>query len=253
MTTQRRIIKSGEEIELIRQSSRIVAETLKLLESRIKPGVTTLELDRMAEEFIRSRGGVPSFKGYRGFPASICTSVNSEVVHGIPGNRVLEEGDIISIDVGVFKDGYHGDGAATFGVGAISEEAKRLLEVTQRALMAGIAEAKAGNRIIDISRAIQQTVERAGFSIVRDLVGHGIGRNVHEEPQVPNFVTPGGSPQLMAGMTLAIEPMVNIGGYEIRIADDNWTVVTKDGSLSAHFEHTVAIKEDGAEILTRLD
>jgi methionyl aminopeptidase len=243
-------VKTTEEIELIRRSSRLVARTLRLLGSMIQPGVKTMELNRAAEEFIRSEDGIPSFKGYRGFPASICTSVNSEVVHGIPGKRTLVEGDIISIDVGVLKDGYHGDGAATFEVGAVNDGVKRLLDTTREALLAGIGQAKDGSRIRDISRAIQTVVESAGFSIVTDLVGHGIGQQMHEDPQVPNFVVPGNSPMLVSGMTLAIEPMVNMGTSEVTVSRDGWTVVTKDESLSAHFEHTVAIGDGGAEILT---
>lgn len=243
-------IKTAEEIELIRSSSRLVARTLRLMGSMIKPGVKTIELDRAAEEFIRSEGGVPSFKGYRGFPASICASVNSEVVHGIPGKRTLVDGDIISIDVGALKEGYHGDGAATFPVGAVTDEVQTLLDTTQQALLAGIGEARDGNKVRDISRAIQIVVEDAGLSVVTDLVGHGIGQQMHEDPQVPNFVVPGGSPLLVSGMTLAIEPMVNLGAGEVTVRGDGWTVVTRDDSLSAHFEHTVAIGENGAEILT---
>jgi len=245
-----KVIKTEEEIELMRGSARVVAETLRLLGSAVKPGVTTKELDELAEQHIRSRGGLPSFKGYRGFPASICASVNSEVVHGIPGPKKLEDGDIISIDVGVLKEGYHGDGAATFAVGRVSEEATRLLRTTRGALEAGIAAARAGNRVSDISGAVQGVVEAAGFSVVRDLVGHGIGQQMHEEPQIPNFVGGGQSPALAKGMTLAIEPMVNAGAYGITVKDDAWTVVTCDGSLSAHFEHTVAVTGDGAETLT---
>jgi methionyl aminopeptidase len=237
-------VKTEEEIDLMRASSRMVAQTLRLMSEMVRPGITTLELDTAAEDFITSNGGVPSFKGYRGFPACICASVNSEVVHGIPGAKRLEEGDIISIDVGVLKSGYHGDGAAT------SQAASKLLKATRSALMAGIEKAIAGNRIVDISRAIQNTVEKVGYSVVTDLVGHGIGRQMHEEPQVPNFVVPGDSPMLASGMTLAVEPMVNIGGSEVKVKGDGWTVVTKDGSLSAHFEHTIALRADGAEILT---
>jgi methionyl aminopeptidase len=249
-TSEWKAVKTEEEIELMRNSSRVVAQTLRLAGELIKPGMTTLELDTAAEEFITSNGGLPSFKGYRGYPASICASVNSEVVHGIPGKRELKEGDIISIDVGVLKDGYHGDGAATFGVGKISQAASRLLRATRSALMAGIEKAVAGNRIADISRAIQGVVESAGYSVVTDLVGHGIGQQMHEEPQVPNFVVPGESPELLSGMTLAVEPMVNMGGGEVKMKGDGWTVVTKDGSLSAHFEHTIALRANGAEILT---
>ncbi|MFH1311895.1 MAG: type I methionyl aminopeptidase [Candidatus Eisenbacteria bacterium] len=245
-------VKTGEEIELMRHSSRLVARTLDVLGSMAKPGVKTGELDRAAEDFIRSEGGVPSFKGYRGFPASICASVNSEVVHGIPGSRVLVDGDLLSIDVGVLKEGYHGDGAATFPVGSASDDAIRLLDTTQEALVAGIDQARDGNRIRDISRAVQEVVEDAGYSVVRDLAGHGIGRQMHEDPHIPNFVTPGRSPVLVSGMTLAIEPMVNIGTSEIKLRGDGWTWVTKDEALSAHFEHTVAVGETGAEILTKV-
>jgi methionyl aminopeptidase len=216
----------------------------------VQPGVKTKDLDKAAEEFIRSEGGIPSFKGYRGFPASICTSVNSEVVHGIPGNRQLTEGDIISIDVGVLKDGYHGDGAATFPVGDVSDAAVDLLDTTKAALMAGIGQAVEGNTVKDVSAAIQEVVESAGLSVVRDLVGHGIGREMHEEPQVPNFVTPGVSPTLVTGIAIAIEPMVNTGTSEVTVKKDGWTVVTCDGGLSAHFEHTVAVCKTGADILT---
>jgi methionyl aminopeptidase len=249
-TGQWKMVKTEEEIDLMRASSRLVAQTLNLMSDLVKPGVTTLELDSAAEEFITSKGGVPSFKGYRGFPSSICASVNSEVVHGIPGKRELKDGDIISIDVGVLKEGYHGDGAATFGVGKISKTAASLLRVTRSALLAGIEKAVAGNRIVDISRAIQTVVEHAGYSVVTELVGHGIGQQMHEEPQVPNFVVPGESPALREAMTIAVEPMVNLGGSDVKIKEDGWTVVTKDGSISAHFEHTIAVRSDGAEILT---
>ena len=246
-------VKSAEEIALMRRASRVVAETLRLLGEEIRPGITTKELDTKAEDFIRSRGGLPSFKGYRGFPASICASVNAEVVHGIPGRRVLEEGDIISIDVGVLKEGYHGDGAATFPVGRIDPLAQRLLDTTREALAAGVGQAREGNRVVDVSRAVQTVVEGAGYSVVRDLVGHGIGQQMHEEPQIPNFVTSGDSPLLLKGMTLAIEPMVSMGGLEVAVRDDAWTVVTKDGSLAAHFEHTVAVMDGRAETLTVCD
>ena len=252
-TTDWKAVKTEEEIELMRVSSRLVARTLDFLGSMITPGIKTGELDRAAEDFIRAEGGVPSFKGYRGFPASICASVNSEVVHGIPGSRVLADGDILSIDVGVLKEGYHGDGAATFPVGEISEDAARLLETTRRALDAGVGQARGGNRVRDISRAVQEVAENAGYSVVRDLAGHGIGQQMHEEPHIPNFVAPGASPLLQSGMTLAIEPMVNMGVSDIRLKGDGWTWVTKDDALSAHFEHTVVIGESGAEILTRLD
>jgi methionyl aminopeptidase len=246
-------VKTDEEIELMRRSSRLVARTLDFLGSMIRPGIQTGELDRAAEDFIRSEGGVPSFKGYRGFPASICASVNSEVVHGIPGSKVLVDGDILSVDVGVLKEGYHGDGAATFPVGSISQDAARLLETTRRALSAGVGQARDGNRVCDISQAVQEVAESAGYSVVRDLAGHGIGQQMHEDPHIPNFVTPGASPSLISGMTLAIEPMVNMGVSDIRLKGDGWTWVTKDDALSAHFEHTVVVGKDGAEILTRLD
>lgn len=242
--------KSERELQYMREAGRIVALTLQELEKAIKPGVTTKELDSLAEEFIRRQGARPAFKGLYGFPASICTSVNEEVVHGIPGPRRLREGDIISIDVGTEVEGYHGDGAWTFPVGEISEEAARLLEVTREALYRGIEKAVAGNRLSDISHAIQTYVESHGFSVVRDFVGHGIGRRMHEEPQVPNFGPPGRGPRLEEGMTLAIEPMVNAGTGAVRRLDDGWTVVTRDGGLSAHFEHTVAITAAGPEILT---
>jgi methionyl aminopeptidase len=252
MTRDTERIKTDREIELIGNSSRMVAETLKMLGDLVAPGKTTGELDRLAEDHIRSSGGVPSFKGYRGFPATICASVNTEVVHGIPGSRVLENGDIISIDVGVFKDGYHGDGAATFPVGEISDEAMNLLNATRDALEAGIGEAVHGNMVRDISAAVQKVVEGRGFSVVTDYTGHGIGKSMHEHPQIPNFVTNGDKTMLASGMTLAIEPMVNTGGSEVKTKADGWTVVTKDGSLSAHFEHTVVVRDGKAEILTKV-
>jgi len=219
----------------------------------VRAGVTTSELDRLAEEFIRSQGGRPSFKGYRGFPASICSSVNDQVVHGIPGPRELKDGDIVGIDVGVELEGYHGDAAWTFPVGEVSDEAKRLLQVTREALAMGIAQARPGGRIGDISHAVQSHVEAAGFSVVRELVGHGIGREMHEEPQVPNYGPPGRGPRLMVGQVLAIEPMVNIGGAEVVTGSDGWTIATRDGSLSAHFEHTVAVGATGPVILSDPD
>ncbi len=242
--------RSREEIEKIRVSAQLVAMTLRELGRAVRPGVTTAELDRLAESFIRDHGGRPAFKGYRGFPASICPSVNEEVVHGIPGPRALREGDVIGIDVGVEKDGYYGDAASTFAVGAVSDGARRLMEVTRESLMQGIAQARAGNRVGDISSAVQRTAESHGFSVVRALVGHGIGREMHEEPAVPNFGSPGRGPRLMAGQVLAIEPMVNIGGHEVVTRSDGWTVATKDGTLSAHFEHTVAVGPNGPEILS---
>jgi methionyl aminopeptidase len=221
-----------------------------MLAGEVRPGRTTGELDRLAESFIRDHGGRPAFKGYRGFPASICPSVNEEVVHAIPGGYRLREGDIIGIDVGVEKDGYYGDAARTFAVGEVSDEAKRLMQVAREALLLGIAEAKAGNRVGDISHAVQRHAEAAGFSVVRTLVGHGIGKEMHEEPQVPNFGPPHRGPRLMVGQVLAIEPMVNVGGPDVTMRPDGWTVVTRDGSLSAHFEHTVAVGVHGPEILS---
>jgi methionyl aminopeptidase len=212
--------------------------------------VTTADLDSAAEEFIRSQGGVPTFKGYRGFPAAICTSPNSMVVHGIPGTYTLEDGDLISVDVGVTLDGFVADSAYTFPVGDVDQDAERLLAVCRAALAAGIAEARAGNHVQDISAAVQRTTEEAGFSVVRSLVGHGIGRSMHEEPQVPNFGEPGRGPLLRPGMTLAIEPMINAGGPEVWMADDRWSISTNDGSLSAHFEHTVAVTDNGPLVLT---
>ena len=246
-------LRDRSEIEAIRAAAQIVARTLQMLGERLRPGVTTLELDGLAEEFIRAQGGEPAFKGYRGFPATICPSVNQEVVHAIPGPCVLREGDIIGIDVGVRKDGYHGDAATTFPVGEVGEEARRLLEVALGALMAGIRKAKAGNRIGDISHAVQSHAEKNGFSVVRALVGHGIGREMHEEPLVPNYGPPGRGPRLMAGQVLAIEPMVNVGGPDVVTQPDGWTVVTRDGSLSAHFEHTVAVGPQGPEILSAVE
>jgi methionyl aminopeptidase len=246
------ILKSRQEIAYMRQAGRIVALTLQELGKRVRPGVTTGELNQFADDFIRRAGGVPAFLNYQGFPASICTSVNNEVVHGIPGLRRLENGDIISIDVGAFYQGYCGDSSYTFPVGEISEEARRLLEVTREALERGIAQAVPGNRIGDISFAIQSFVEGHGYQVVRDFVGHGIGKKMHEEPQVPNFGKPGHGPRLEPGMALAIEPMVNAGTYEVAVMPNHWTVVTKDGSLSAHFEHTVVVTEGQPEVLTRL-
>ncbi len=245
------IRKSGAEIESMGRAGHVVAKTLALLGELTKPGVTTAELDEAAETYIRSEGGVPTFKGYRGFPAAICTSPNSMVVHGIPGSYALEKGDLISVDVGVTLDGFVADSAYTFPVGDVGEEAERLLEVGQAALAAGIVEARAGNHVQDISVAVQRTTEDAGFSVVRSLVGHGIGRSMHEEPQVPNFGEPGGGPLLQPGMTLAIEPMINVGGPDVWMAEDRWSISTGDGSLSAHFEHTVAVTENGPLVLTK--
>ena len=232
------------------RAGRVVAETLALLGENMRPGITTQDLDELAEEYIRSQGGEPTFKGYHGFPASICTSPNSMVVHGIPGGYRVEDGDLISVDVGVTLEGFVADSAYTFSVGEIDDDAQRLLDVGQAALEAGIAEARAGHHIGDISAAIQRTTEEAGFSIVRSLVGHGIGRSMHEEPQIPNWGEPGRGPLLAPGMTLAIEPMINAGGPDVVVAEDRWSISTGDGSLSAHFEHTVAVTEAEPRILT---
>ena len=243
--------KSARELDAMAGAAEVVSETLALLADHIRPGVTTGELDAIAEEHIRSRGGVPTFKGYRGYPASICASPNDMIVHGIPGPYRLEEGDVISVDVGVTKDGFVGDAAYTFPVGEVSDEAQRLLEVCQAALAAAIEQARAGNRLSDIGHAVQTTTEEAGFSVVRSLVGHGVGRSMHEDPQIPNFGDPGRGPTLAPGMTFAIEPMINAGGPEIVVLEDRWSIVTDDGSLSAHFEHTVAITDGEPRILTR--
>jgi len=246
------IVKSPREIEQLKRSNAIVAEVFEKLKKMIEPGITTKELDQVAEEYILLKGGLPAFKGYRGFPATLCISINEEVVHGIPGQRRLKEGDIVSLDVGVNFVGYFGDAAITLPVGEVDPEAKSLLEVTEKALYIGIEKAKRGNRLFDISYAIQRWVESHGFSVVRDFVGHGIGKDLHEEPQIPNFGAPHQGPRLEKGMVFALEPMVNEGTYEVRILSDGWTVVTADGKRSAHFEHTVAITEDGAEILSAL-
>ena len=227
-----------------------MARALKYLKAFIREGITTEELDRLAEEYIKRHGGIPAFKGYRGYPRSLCVSVNEEVVHGIPGKRKLKEGDIVSLDLGVLMDGYYGDAAITVPVGKVSELARKLIKVTEEALYRGIEMARPGNRLSDISHAIQTHVEKAGFSVVREFVGHGIGKQLHEEPQVPNFGPPNRGPRLEPGMVLAIEPMVNTGTWEVRILPNGWTVVTADGGLSAHFEHTVAITDNGPEILT---
>ncbi|MBV6717504.1 type I methionyl aminopeptidase [Paenibacillus chitinolyticus] len=246
------ICKSEVELELMREAGRIVAETHKLMAESVRPGITTKDLDKIAEEYIRSQGAVPSFKGYNGFSGSICTSVNEELVHGIPGSRKLVEGDVISIDIGAQYKGYHGDSAWTYGVGEISETAKKLLEVTERSLFAGLAEAKPDARLYTISHAIQQVIEDAGFSVVREYVGHGIGTELHEDPQIPNYGIRDKGPRLKPGMVLAIEPMVNVGQRFVKTLEDDWTVVTVDNSLCAHFEHTIAITADGYEILTQL-
>ncbi|KOA19879.1 methionine aminopeptidase 1 [Clostridium homopropionicum DSM 5847] len=244
------IIKSDREIDYMKKAGKIVGETLALLQESIKPGITTDELDRIAEEYIKRNNSTPSFKGYYGFPASICTSINEEVVHGIPGKTVLKEGDIISIDCGTNYNGYHGDAARTFAVGQISKEAENLINITRESFFKGVEKAIVGNRLTDISSAIQEYAEARGYSVVRDYVGHGIGTKMHEDPEVPNYGRPGRGPKLMNGMVLAIEPMINIGGYQVETQSNDWTVVTKDGTLSAHYENTVAILSNGPEILT---
>ena len=245
-------IKSPREIDTMARAGRIVAETLALVRTRAVPGVSTAELDQAAEQYIRShQGATPSFKGLYGFPATLCTSINHEVVHGIPGKkRVLKAGDVVSVDVGVCIGGLHADSAITVPVGEVAPATRALLETTQRALAAGIAQARAGNQVGDIGYAVQQVAEAAGYGVVRELVGHGIGTQFHEEPQVPNFGKPHTGARLMPGMTIAIEPMVNLGSPQVKTLSDRWTVVTVDGSLSAHFEHTVAITQEAARVLT---
>jgi methionyl aminopeptidase len=244
------IRKTAEEIERMARAGRVVVDTLALIGEHVRPGTTTAELDALADQFIRSQGGEPTFKGYRGYPASICTSPNDMIVHGIPGPYALAEGDILSVDVGVTLDGYVGDSSYTFPVGAIDPEAERLLEVCQEALAAGIDQCQPGGRLSDISHAVQRVTEENGFSVVRALVGHGVGRSMHEDPQIPNFGPPGRGPELAPGMVFAIEPMINAGGPDITVDDDQWSIRTADGSLSAHFEHTVAVTEEGPRILT---
>jgi methionyl aminopeptidase len=245
------IRKSAREIELMAEAGAVVAATHELLREHVRPGVTTGELDRLADEFIRSHGGVPTFKGYRGYPAAICTSPNETVVHGIPGGYALEEGDVLSIDVGVTLGGFVADSAWTFPVGEVTSDAERLLETGEAALHAGIEQARVGNHVGDISAAVQRATEEAGFSVVRSLVGHGVGRSMHEEPQIPNFGEPGRGPRLAPGMTLAIEPMITAGGASVFMAEDHWSISTDDGSLAAHFEHTVAVTDEAPRILTR--
>jgi methionyl aminopeptidase len=247
------VLKSPREIALMRAAGQILAEAMERLRTFVKPGVSTLEIDQDIEEFIRARGAKPAFKGYRGFPATVCTSLNEEVVHGIPSaHRRVKEGDIISLDLGCIVDGYYADCAFTLAVGEIPPRVRELLEVTRESLERAITECGPARRLGDISHAVQSHVERHGFSVVRAFVGHGIGRELHEDPQVPNFGEPRRGPLLKPGMVLAIEPMVTMGSWEVRILEDRWTAVTEDGSLAAHFEHTVAITEDGPEVLTRL-
>ena len=245
------ILKSPREINLMKDANKIVAETHEYLTEKIKPGISTADINKLADEFIRNENAIPSFKDYQGFPAAVCVSINEEVVHGIPDERrILNSGDIVSIDIGTYYQGFNGDAARTFAVGEVDNEVQRLLQVTEKSLMLGIEQAVKGNRLTDISNAVQKHVEGNGFSVVRDYVGHGIGRDMHEDPQIPNFGPPGRGPILKKGMTFAIEPMVNIGSHEVETLDDGWTVVTKDKSFSAHFEHTIAIKDDEVEILS---
>jgi len=246
------VIKSPHEIQLMRRAGQIVAEVLEVLQAAVRPGLTTGELDQLADQQIRARGAIPSFKGYRGFPASLCVAVNEEIVHGIPGRRVLRPGDIVSLDVGAIYKGYQGDAAVTVPVGYIPPAVQRLLDVTRESLAAAIVVARPGNRLGDISWAIQHCAEAAGLGVVREYGGHGIGRQLHEDPHIPNVGTPGRGPRLRRGMTLALEPMLVLGQAQTRVLADNWTVVTSDGALAAHFEHTIAITNGEAEILTRL-
>ena len=243
-------MKNKADIEIMRKAGRIVGQTLDMIGDHIKPGVTTQQLDMLVEDFILSKGAIPAFKNYHGFPASACISIDDEVVHGIPGDRKLKDGEIVSVDVGTIVDGFYGDGAKTYPVGKISEDKKRLLELTQKCLEAGIEQARPGNRLGAISAAVQKVAESNGLGVVRQLVGHGIGRQMHEEPQVPNFGLPSEGPVLKAGMVLAIEPMINAGTYDVKTMPDGWTVVTADGRPSAHFEHTVAITDGEPDILT---
>lgn len=245
------VLKTGRELKVMREACRISAGALKLVGSAVEPGVTTAELDRLAEDYIRSEGAVPNFKNYNGYPATACISINNEVIHGIPSkSRKIVAGDIVSVDLGAMFEGYHGDNAATFACGDVTSEAKRLMDATRESLYEGINAARAGGRIGDISSAVQQYVEARGFSVVRQFVGHGIGTKLHEAPEVPNFGTAGRGVRLLPGMTLAIEPMVNIGKPDVRVLSDGWTVLTSDGSLSAHFEHTIVITPDGPQIMT---
>ena len=243
-------IKSAREVELMRRAGKITAAARALAGEMVKPGVTTQEIDRAVCRFIRSQGAEPSFLNYNGYPASVCISVNDEVIHGIPGKRVLREGDIVSVDVGAYIGGYHGDCAATYACGKISEEAQRLIDVTRQSFFEGIKYAREGGRLSDVSHAIEEYVEGNGFSVVREYVGHGIGRNMHESPEVPNFGAPGHGPRLLRGMTIAVEPMVNAGGAAVRVMPDGWTVRTQDGSLAAHYENTILITDGEAELLT---
>ncbi len=245
-------IKSPRELELMRAAGKIVAETHEKLKEVIEPGITTLELDRIAEGYIRKSGGIPAFKGYSGFPASICTSINEQVVHGIPGPIELKDGDIVGIDIGAIYSGYYGDAARTYGIGEISDALRKLITVTEESFFKGMEQAIPGNRLSDISHAVQKHVEAHGFSVVREFVGHGIGKSMHEEPQIPNYGPPRKGPRLVPGMTLAIEPMINLGRYAVKVLSDGWTVVTLDGKPSAHYENTIAVTGGAPEILTLL-
>jgi methionyl aminopeptidase len=247
------ILKSEEEIEKIRKASQIVAKTLQVLGQSVHAGISTLELDEIAESEIRKAGATPAFKGYRGFPRTLCVSINEEIVHGIPSRRRLKDGDIVSLDLGAIWQGFYGDAALTFAVGTISREAERLVEATKKSLQIGIQEAKPGNRIGDIGYAVQAFIEKQGYSVVREFVGHGIGRNLHEDPQIPNYGKSGQGHRIKPGMVIAIEPMVCEGGPEVEMMKDNWTAVTRDRKLAAHFEHSVAITEDGPRVLSALD
>ncbi len=244
------VLKTEDQIEIMFRAGQVVAKTLSMVQENIKAGMTTGELDSLIEEFLRSQGAEPAFKGYQGFPASACISIDDEVVHGIPGDRVIKDGEIVSVDIGSIVDGYYGDSARTFAVGNVSSDRRRLMEFTLKALHAGIDKARKGNKLGAISSAVQEVAEAQGYGVVRQLVGHGIGRSMHEEPQVPNFGSPDEGPVLEVGMVIAIEPMINMGTYEVKTLPDGWTVVTADGQPSAHFEHTVAITEDGPRVLT---
>lgn len=243
-------LKTKDEIEVMRQAGRIVAETLAMVGENIKDGMTTKQLDKLVEDFIRSKNAKPAFLNYQGFPASACISIDEEVVHGIPGERVIREGNIVSVDVGSIFEGFYGDSARTFAVGEISEDKAKLMECTEKSLFSGIDKARNGNKLGQISSAVQEVAEKEGYGVVRQLVGHGIGRSMHEEPQVPNYGSPAEGPELKVGMVIAIEPMINFGTYQVKTMPDGWTIVTADGRPSAHFEHTVAITENGPDILT---
>ena len=246
------VLKTGRELKIMREACRISAGALQTAGKAVEPGVTTAELDKLAEDYIRSQGGVPNFKNYEGYPATACISINNEVIHGIPNDKPFADGDLVKVDVGAYIGGFHGDSARTFFCGNVSDEAKRIEEVTRLSFFAGMEKAVVGNRLGDISAAIQEVVEKAGFSVVREYVGHGIGSELHEDPEVPNFGRAGRGVRLASGMVLAVEPMVNAGDYGVRVLDNDWTVVTVDGSLSAHYENTIVITDNGPEILTKI-